>query len=222
MAALAIPVLEAAAEGIAALWAALSSGGAVSTVAGGAATGAILSLPGDTANDKDKAQTDTQVKVRTRERECKCPPDRGQMAPVNHAMSDLSARYQQYVTGFPRGIEWKFGGKDFDGFVSAQCLMQEAKANFEFFFYDNGRPKFFFLKGVGPKTADKKQEPSASESLVKQATAQSAIVTESPPSKLRWYFMQDKLFNWATTEFAKDGLNLSTELMPMLVKENIE
>ncbi|SPB15396.1 hypothetical protein NOV72_02622 [Caballeronia novacaledonica] len=206
MAALAIPVLEAAAEGIAALWAALTSSSAVSAVAGGAATGAILSLPGDTAKDKDKAQTDTQVKVRTRERECKCPPDRGQMAPVNHAMSDLSAQYQQFVTGFPKGQEWIFSEKDFDGFQSGQCLLQEAKARYDQFFDEvTGQPKFFFAIN------EKKGFPK----MKRQAKAQSDIVTANQPSKLQWYFMQPMSWRYATKEFGRAGFRLTTELKPL-------
>ncbi|MDR5738072.1 hypothetical protein [Caballeronia sp. LZ016] len=83
MAALALPLLEGVGELLAAAWTAFTSSGAASAVAGGVATGAVLSLPGDTAKDKDKAKTETGAATRTQSRNCKCPPDRGQIVTRN-------------------------------------------------------------------------------------------------------------------------------------------
>ncbi|WP_080426513.1 Tox-REase-5 domain-containing protein [Burkholderia ubonensis] len=140
---------------------------------------------------------------RERDRPCKCPPEKGRPGPVNHSMSELSARYQQYVTHFPIGEEWIFANKDFDGFVKEQCLLQEAKANYDFFFSKSGKPNFLFLKGMGKNNTGGARPIAPIEGVMKQAKDQSAIVMENPPTKLRWYFMQEKFFRWAAFEFSK-------------------
>ncbi|MDN7665634.1 Tox-REase-5 domain-containing protein [Burkholderia vietnamiensis] len=152
---------------------------------------------------------------REREQPCKCPPEKGGMAPVNHSMSELSAEYQEYITHFPRGLEWQFSNKDFDGFDKKACLLQEAKANYDFFFDKNGRPNFMFLRGKGAKNTGEAKSIPAKDSIIKQASDQSAIVIENPPSKLRWYFMQNKFYRWATAEFSGMGLPITTEYKEM-------
>ncbi|WP_250534832.1 Tox-REase-5 domain-containing protein [Caballeronia sp. AZ10_KS36] len=221
MSALAVPLLRLAAQAVYAGLRSLASSAATSA-AGGIATGAILSLPGDTSQDKEKAQTDTQVKTRARTRDCKCPPEKGLMAPVNHSMSELSAQYQQYVTGFPRGMEWKFCDIDFDGFQSTQCLLQEAKANYDFFFDKKGNPNFFFFHAKSKNNPDKVTDTSAYESTMKQVNAQHRVVVKNEPARLCWYFMQKKFYAWATTTFAAEGLVATTEFKPMNVAGDTE
>ncbi|WP_321813899.1 MULTISPECIES: Tox-REase-5 domain-containing protein [unclassified Paraburkholderia] len=92
---------------------------------------------------------------RSRDRQCKCLAAKGNMAPVPYVMSDLSAQYQHFVTGFPPKMEWKFSNKDFDGFVEPRCRLQEPKAKYELFFDKNGKPKFFFFYGKGPNNSGK-------------------------------------------------------------------
>ena len=55
-----------------------------------------------------------------------------------------------------------------------------------------------------------------------QATEQSNVVRANPPTNLRWYFMQENFFRWATEEFGSKGLPITTEHKEMLVKENVE
>ncbi|SAK92038.1 hypothetical protein AWB80_06633 [Caballeronia pedi] len=143
------------------------------------------------------------------------------MGPVNHSMPQLSAQYQQYVTGFPRGMEWIYMNKDFDGFQSSQCLLQEAKANYEFFFENNGKPNFMFLRGKGPKNHGKVKNRPAYERTRDQARGQSDIVRSSPPAKLNWYFMQLKFYTWATAEFAENGYAITMQFKPMNINQRV-
>ncbi|MBR8032818.1 restriction endonuclease fold toxin 5 domain-containing protein [Burkholderia vietnamiensis] len=153
---------------------------------------------------------------RERDRPCKCPPEKGRPEPANHSMSELSAEYQQYITNFPRGVEWLFAYTEFDGFDKAQCLLQEAKAKYDQFFNPKtGKPKFFFLIGKSEKTVGAPQKISGWKKMLDQATRQSDIVRENAPAKMKWYFMQPLLFGYATSEFAKRGLFISTEHRPM-------
>ncbi|OLL27481.1 hypothetical protein BTH42_32060 [Burkholderia sp. SRS-W-2-2016] len=219
MAVLAIPLLEGAGEAIAAAWSAFVSSGAATATAGGAATAAVLALPGDTAKDRDKAKAEAQPIARTREQRCKCPAEKGTKAPVPYEMSELSARYQYYITGFTPGWEWKFSNKDFDGFEKAKCLLQEAKANYDFFFDNKGKPKFFFFYGKGPKNPGEAKSKPAYDSIMSQAREQSNVVIANPPTSLRWYFMQKNFFQWATVEFGSNGFPITTEHKEMLIKE---
>jgi hypothetical protein len=96
---------------------------------------------------------------RERERPCKCPPEKGAKVQKNHSMNPEPRRYQAHVTGFEywittdaKGHEtnkgwnmewaWQPDGEakpvSFDGFVKAQCLLQEEKGN-----YDQPIDKFF-------------------------------------------------------------------------------
>ncbi|MDR5738075.1 Tox-REase-5 domain-containing protein [Caballeronia sp. LZ016] len=202
MAALAVPLLEGVGELIATAWAAFASSGAATAVVGGVATGAVLSLPGDTAKDEDKAKTETGAATRTQSRNCKCPPDKGMMGPPPHKIAGLSAAYQQYVTGFPMGQEWYFAPIWFDGFRSQLCQLEEAKARYDQFFLDDGQPKYWWVDTGG---AD----------MIDEAQRQNVVVMANPGTKLRWFFMQPRSCAWATRQFASRAFLITTEVKPM-------
>lgn len=187
-----------------------------------------LPVPGSAAGPMGGSGANTGIdgnvgglsRTRSRERPCKCPPEKGNMGPVNHSMSDLSAEYQEYITKFPRGMEWIFGGRDFDGFLKARCLLQETKANYDFFFDGKtGKPKFFFLHGKGPNTEGPAKNLSAWDGILEQAQGQNQIVLDNPPTDLTWYFMQRAFYAYATKEFASKKFQILTQYKPMPDKE---
>ena len=51
-----------------------------------------------------------------------------------HSMSDLSSRYQAWVTGFAPPYEWRWNATWWDGFDEPRCTLLEAKANYAFMF----------------------------------------------------------------------------------------
>jgi hypothetical protein len=128
-------------------------------------------------------------RTRERERPCKCPPEKGgEKVRRNHSMNPEPRRYQARTTGFEYGIvtdgkgketsegwnmEWAWLGTDFDGFQPSQCLLQEAKGNYDQFINEQNMPKFPFQ---GFKTMG--------ETIRKQ----SMLVRANPPAKLMWYF----------------------------------
>lgn len=145
----------------------------------------------------------TQAQTRAKEK-CKgCPPDEGALVTRNWNMSDASRAYQARVTGFAPYTEWNFGGVDFDGFRSSECLLQEAKARYDQFFDpDDGEPRFFFeLSG-----SDRK--------IVRQAQIQTAVVVANSPSRLNWYFMQPLSYRHFTRRFAEEGVAAATLFQP--------
>jgi hypothetical protein len=178
MVAIAIPLLETAAGAMAKALPAMLSGTALA---------AAFSLSGDQAKEKDRA--DAKAMPRTRERKCKCPPEHGSKVQRNHAMQRAPREYQGRITGFEYEViggrtgwsmEWCWETVDFDGFRPAQCLLQEAKGNYDQFVDEDGRVKFFF---TGFKT------------MMGQVGRQAALVRGNSPAKLMWYFQTPRA--WA-------------------------
>ena len=127
MAVLAIPPLAAAVD-----WLLVALG--VTAVAGGAV---VVSeevkrrqRAASEAGTGAAAQTATQTRTKTCE---KCPPDCGTLVERNWNMSPAAREYQARVTAFAPGTEWNFGGIDFDGFASADCMLKEAKSRYDQF-----------------------------------------------------------------------------------------
>jgi hypothetical protein len=206
MAALAIPLLEGAGEAIAAAWSAFVSSGAATATAGGAATAAVLALPGDKAQDNDKAKAEAQANTRTRDRPCKCPPKKNGKPSPDLRMPAIARKYQDQVTevtGYPKGIEWLLGGRRFDGFREPQCRLEEAKSNYDKFFdEDSGDPKYWWLN-------------TGAAEMVETAGVQNSIALENSPCDLRWYFMEPISYRYMRKRFANSGYRIEVKFEPM-------
>jgi hypothetical protein len=156
---------------------------------GGAATAGTASLSGDSSKDDSKAAPVARTLPRTDESCKKCPPEQtGQAVRRTYNMNPAPREYQGRITGRPYSVaegwseEWDWEEIDFDGFVQADCLLQEAKGNYDQFVEAPWAAKSF--KGFRTMQA----------TIVKQARA----VRLSPPAKLMWYFQgpktQQKMF----------------------------
>jgi hypothetical protein len=150
---------------------------------GGAATAGTASLSGDSSKDNSKATPVARTLPRTDERCKKCPPEQtGQAVKRWHNMNAAPREYQGRITGRPYSVaegwseEWVWDDIDFDGFVKADCLLQEAKGNYDQFV----------------------DVPWAAKSFQGFATMQSMIVKQgravrlNPPTRLIWYFQGPK------------------------------
>lgn len=196
MAALAIPVIEAAA--------------ARALVALG--VGAAVGADGEAARQRQKeadearstpiARVDAQTKAKEKCKEC--PPDAG--APFNRptaGWSEATITYQARIGGLPVGpgfiTEWMFSGVTFDGFDTGQCTLKEAKAKYDQFFDDYGDPQEWW-KGDEPVMAE--------------AARQSAVAKPMPPVQLRWYFMQPMSYRFFSKVFIAMRLPIETVLNP--------
>lgn len=147
--------------------------------------------------DKAKTAPIARAESTTTEKEkCKeCPPDRGALVPVNHHMSENSRAYQARITGFPPGMEWLFEGKDFDGFKSGMCMLQEAKADYDQFFSKEGKLNYVFQEELFIKMGN-------------QARAQSAIVQLNKPATLTWYFQTPLACRYMRPGLLKMGISV--------------
>ncbi|PQV51055.1 restriction endonuclease fold toxin 5 domain-containing protein [Paraburkholderia sp. BL21I4N1] len=169
------PLLEAA---VAELGPVLLSAG--KALLGGAATGAVGSVAGDASKDDSKSTPAVRALPRTREGCRKCPPEGGAKVRRRHGVNWDAYRYQARTTGFAFDTEqcrwsdeWNWLGIDFDGCQPSNCLLQEAKGNYDQFFAVPDKPMKWF---DGFKTM--------SETIGKQAR----VTRANPPAKLIWYF----------------------------------
>lgn len=180
MAGLAVPIIEAAAVELGPV---LVRAGAA--LLGGLGLAGTASLSSDTPKDDTKAKTDARTIPRTGEKCNKCPPEQtGRAERTNHHMTAASREYQGRITGRPYSVaegwseEWIWLGTDFDGFVPAECLLQEAKGGYgQFLEFDEDadelRPVSWF-KGFRKMTDT--------------IMTHSSKVKANPPTRLRWYF----------------------------------
>lgn len=138
----------------------------------------------------------TDATTTAKEKCKKCPADAGSMIPVKWHMNENSRAYQEKITGFPRGMEWDFGGKDFDGFQSGLCLLQETKADYDQFLNEEGtfdwsfKEDMFLLK------------------MMKQATQQSMVVKANKPTALNWYFQTPLAYKYMRPKLTRLKINV--------------
>lgn len=169
MAAFAIPLIESA---VAALGGWLLR--AVAVLAG-----AGVAQMASQQKDDTRARTAAQELTDT-DRPCKdCPPRAGFRGRVNHSMTKAARAYQGRVTSWPYddvtwtwSEEWQWQDKDFDGFVSDACLIQEAKGDYDKFLVMEWAKKSF--TGFDP--------------MRRQIEKHGAIAKAHPPTRVRYYF----------------------------------
>jgi len=158
----------------------------------------------DKAGDVPIARSDTKTGEKCKE----CPPDKGTTYNRSTAgWSETSIAYQARIGGLPTGAgfitEWMFNGVTFDGFVSSQCLLKEAKAGYDQFFDEFRQPLEWWARS---KTGEM--------GMIAQARSQYSAAVPRPPVRLRWYFMEPISFSHFTGVFAVQFPTLETELQP--------
>jgi len=153
---------------------------------GGAAVAGTASLSGDTPQDESKSGADTKAVPRTGEKCKKCPPEEsGLPLRRNHHMSARAREYQGRITGRPYSIEegwseeWVWLGTDFDGFIPAECLLQEAKSRYA-----------KFLERDKDGELQPREWFDGHEDLQNALIRQAKKVNANPPARLKWYFQE--------------------------------
>ena len=176
MASLAVPLIEGV---VVRVLAALGVG-----VVAGAAGEAAKEQARKRQEEADKAKstpisrTEATTKTRTK---CKdCPPDKGTTKMRTFPVRQDWVDYQARVGGMPNVptfiVEWVFNGREFDGFVSAECLLKEAKGGYDRFFDEWGRPKKWWAYNV--------------DEMIEQMGDQSLDAMPRPPIRLEWFWQE--------------------------------
>lgn len=156
------------------------------TVTGGAvAAGAAIKQKVDQASDA-KASPIAKTDAGTKKPCQKCPPDTGAVMKRKVDTSKEWVRYQARICLSVLGPdfieEWKWLTKEFDGFKSAECMLEEAKGDYDQFLDEDGEPVYRFQNGIFLD-------------IVEQARARSIIVNANPPAQLTYYFETPMTYN---------------------------
>jgi hypothetical protein len=178
MAGLAVPLIE----GVAVRVLAALGVGVVAGAADEVAKEAARKRQGEADNAKASPIARTDAQTQAKEKCKECAPDKGTPAlRVTAGWSDASVAYQMRIAQMPPApagylSEWKFNGVQFDGFVSGQCLLKEAKGRYDQFFDDFGTVRTWWSEGR--------------DDLIDEAMRQGLAAQPRPPTRLRWHFMQ--------------------------------
>jgi Restriction endonuclease fold toxin 5 len=186
MAALALPLLEAAAVRV------------LAVLGVGAATGIAVETARKAAQERSQeaeratatplARADTcATAAGAQHPACKtCPPVLGSPYLRNTAgWSNTTISYQLRIGAMPPGppgylTEWLYNGVHFDGFEPGQCLLKEAKARYDQFFDELGDVQPWWT--------------GSARTVLAEAGRQNAAAQPRPPVRLRWHFMQPKSY----------------------------
>ncbi|MCI1004260.1 Tox-REase-5 domain-containing protein [Herbaspirillum sp. C7C8] len=176
MAAAAIPVIEAVGVRVLAALGVSGLAGAADEAARRAAR--KKQEEAERAKAMPIARAESTSKAR---RSCRdCPADQGKVMrrtfPVRYDWVDYQARIGGMSNG-PNFIdEWEFNDRDFDGFVSAECLLKEAKGGYDRFFDEWGRPKKWWAYNV--------------DEMIEKILDQSKDAVPRPPVRLAWFWQE--------------------------------
>nr|WP_326489745.1 restriction endonuclease fold toxin 5 domain-containing protein [Paraburkholderia sp. ZP32-5] len=150
---------------------------------GGATAAGTASLSGDTAKNDSKATPAVRAVPKTGERCKKCPPEEtGRAKQAIHHMTAAAREYQGRITGWPYSVkegwseEWEWKTIDFDGFIAARCMLQEAKGNYDQFLDMPWAASSF----------------SGFDGMESTIVRHGRAVRNDPPTGLTWYFQGPK------------------------------
>ena len=169
---------------------------------GGVGLAGTATLSSDTPKDESRAKTDAKAIPRTGEKCKKCPPEEtGKAENKRHHMSNHSREYQGRITGRPYSNEggwneeWLFQGIYFDGFLPANCMLQEAKSRYARFLQrdDDGELEAAdWFKGWPQTISD----------ISRQADA----IKPFPPTQLTWYFEESEPREYLLKELTRNSV----------------
>ncbi|KVA01070.1 hypothetical protein WI40_00830 [Burkholderia ubonensis] len=175
---------------------------------GGTAVAGIGSMRGDVSKMDEQAKTKAESRTTADSTEpCKkCPPEQtGNLVRFNHGVNWPAYQYQARVTGFAFDTEncrwsdeWEWLGTDFDGFRANECLLQEAKGNYDQFLDGSIPGAGDFFKGWG--------------AMMEQALTRAKKVKANPPTRLRYYFQGPLTYQRMSRRFR--FLGIESEYFP--------
>jgi hypothetical protein len=165
----------------------------------GVVGGAVGEIARETAKKRseeaEKARTSpiakTDAIAKTKEKCKNCSPDAGSLQPEStNGWKAWTIEYQQRIGQMPPAPpgfinEWVYMGVRFDGFDSSQCLLKEAKARYDQFFDEWGRPYAWWASNVDERA--------------RQIRTQDAVARPAPPVRLEWFWQQPISYRYFST-----------------------
>ncbi|MCS3391646.1 restriction endonuclease fold toxin 5 domain-containing protein [Burkholderia thailandensis] len=166
---------------------------------GGATVAGTASLSGDTPKEDSKATPDVRALPRTGESCKKCPPEQtGTPVRRRYRMNRGPREYQGRITGRPYSVEegwseeWNWYNVDFDGFLSDECLLLEAKGDYDQFFSRSTNKPFRWFKGFSK--------------ITREIEVRAMVIHANPPTKLKYYFQTPLTMSYFRTTLAENGI----------------
>ena len=182
MAALAIPLIE----GVGARLLAAVGAGVAAGAAGVAANEQARKRQEEAEKAKSAPIARTEATTKARKKCKDCPPDKGRPKERTFPVRRDWVDYQARIGGMPNGptfiVEWEFNGREFDGFVSAECLLKEAKGGYDKFFDKEGNPQKWWAYQV--------------DQMTKQMKGQSLVAMPRPPVQLEWFWQEPVSYHY--------------------------
>lgn len=132
-----------------------------------------------------------------------CNAKNGTTVALNRSMSPRARVYQQFISLFPNGVEWRYNGVDFDGFHLLRCALVEAKDRYAFMLCRVVDP--LDPLGIYVDWAPWAQG-SGKAALIAEAARQLAAAIPRPPISLEWYFSESVTAQVMELEFSRAGL----------------
>ncbi|WP_232355209.1 restriction endonuclease fold toxin 5 domain-containing protein [Burkholderia oklahomensis] len=189
-----VPIVEAAAVELGPILARVGV-----ALLGGATAAGTASLSGDTPKEDSKATPDVRALPRTGESCKKCPPEQtGTPVRRRYRMNREPREYQGRITGRPYSVEegwseeWNWYNVDFDGFRSDECLLQEAKGDYDQFFSRSTKKPFRWFKGFSK--------------ITREIEVRAMVIHANPPTKLKYYFQTPLTMSYFRTTLAENGI----------------
>ena len=130
-----------------------------------------------------------------------CEANRGTPVPRAWNMSARARSYQQFVTGFPRNVEFQYNSVDFDGFWRPICTLVEAKDNYAFFLNVTTSDGLFSGPSIDRVGWRSGMGDAQKARFLAQATSQKRAAAPTPPVLLQWHCAQIALTIILTQEF---------------------
>ena len=124
------------------------------------------------------------------------------------SMSLRAREYQQYISLFPQGVEWRYNGVDFDGFHPLRCTLVEAKDR-----HTHLLCSFRYIDDPLVLRADFQpwSISSALPSLKDEAIRQLAAAIPRPPVSLEWHFSEAITAVVVGSHFSFDGILIAIQ-----------
>lgn len=134
-------------------------------------------------------------------------------APPNRNPLPRAVAYQQFISGFPRGVEYIFAGVWFDGFWMAVCTLVEAKDKYDQFLVVE-IDKALLWGNDTISSVRFKDWFSGQPDLISEGRRHENAVRPHNEVKLQWHCAQIAFSIALTSLFSQEGIRIVPQYTP--------
>ena len=134
-------------------------------------------------------------------------------APTARNLSPRAAAYQQFITGFPRGVEYLYQGVWFDGFWMPVCTLVEAKDKYDQFLkVDIDHAVLWGSDSIS--SVSFRDWFQGKTDLISEGRRQENVVRPNREVKLQWHCSQIAFTIALTSLFSQEGISIVPQYTP--------